>query len=168
MLYHITSPDATKSILETGLKPSDNSDSVDPLLVAEQTRDQLLDRFAKQEYGIKYPRRCESVFFYSDPIFTAKEADDSESDVIAVDETLLGNTTMFCADRKLVEDLFHDIKLGIIKGTLTDPMYDKTEIENRARKIIQEDFCEWDGEENANREVWIDQKIDSSKLGLWS
>lgn len=168
MLYHLTKPDTLDAILETGLRPRDNSDAVDPFLIAEETRDRLLDRYARKEFDSEYPPRCQSVFFYTDPVFAATEAEESGAAAVAVEEEAVEGAPIFSANRMRVEDLFDDIKRGILSGSVTDPDYDRETIEQRARDIVAEDFQPWDGDADANREVWVARRIPSEDIREWA
>lgn len=168
MLYHLTTPDALDEILETGLRPRDNSDAVDPLLVAEETRDRLLDRYGRETFGSEYPSRRQSVFFYTDPVFAATEAEESGAAAVAVEVEAVEAAPIFSANRMRVEDLFDDIKQGILAGSVTNPAYDREDIEQRARDIVEEDFQPWAGGADANREVWVARRIPPKDIREWT
>lgn len=152
MLYHLTPSEAVASIRDEGLRPADNSDATDPLRVAEETRDRLLDKHGSGRFD-DYSSRRHSVFFYTDPVFAADEAEESGAAVIVVDENDL-NAPLFSADRNAVEDFFATIRSGMYEGGVTDPAYDADEVEAEAERIATEDFRRWDGTSDATREVW--------------
>lgn len=152
MLYHVTPSENVPSIREKGLLAADNTDAVDPLTVAEETRDRLLDQYARATFGEEYQSRRHSVFFYSDPVFAVTEGIDSDAAVVVVAADTL-ETTLFSANRDTVEDLYATIREGVLEDP-TNPTYDTEAVTIRAKQIATSDFRRWDGTADADREVW--------------